>query len=69
MEGGIKTTRNITDEEFEELVRRGMYLSERDGKPCYIIPVRVTLDDYYRQQELENYLNTHCLLELKKAHR
>lgn len=68
MEDGIKTTRNITDEEFEELVRRGMYLSERDGKPCYIIPVRVTLDDYYRQQELENYLNTHCLLELRKAH-
>lgn len=69
MEDGIKTTRNITDEEFEELVRRGMYLSERDGKPCYIIPARFTLDDYYRQQELENYLNTHCLLELKKAHR
>lgn len=69
MEDWIKTTRNITDEEFEELVRRGMYLSERDGKPCYIIPVRVTLDDYYRQQELENYLNTHCLLELQKNHR
>lgn len=69
MEDGIKTTRNITDEEFEELVRRGMYRSERDGKPCYIIPVRFTLDDYYRQQELENYLNTHCLSELQKNHR
>lgn len=69
MEDRIKTTRNITDEEFEELVRRGMYLSERDGKPCYIVPVRVTLDDYYRQQELEDYLNTHCLLELQKNHR
>ena len=69
MEDRIKTTRNITDEEFEELVRRGMYLSERDGKPCYIVPVRVTLDDYYGQQELEDYLNTHCLLELQKNHR
>ena len=68
MEDGLKTTRNLTDEEFEELVRRGLYLSERDGKPCYIVPVRGgdTLEDYYRQQELENYLNTHCLLELQR---
>ena len=67
MDDGIKTTRNITDEEFEELLRRGMYLSERNGKPCYIVPASgVNLDDYYRQKELENYLNTHCLLELQR---
>lgn len=69
MEDGIKTTRNITDEEFEELVRRGLYLSEIRGKPCYILPVRVKWEDYCRMEELENYLNTHCLLALKKAHR
>lgn len=67
MDEGLKTTRHLTDEEFEELVRRGMYLSERNGKPCYIVPARgVNLEDYYRQKELENYLNTHCLLELQR---
>lgn len=67
MEDRLKTTRNLTEEEFEELVRRGLYLSERDGKPCYILPSpAIKLEDYYRQKELENYLNTHCLLELQR---
>lgn len=60
----IKTVHNITDEEFEELVKRGLYLSELCGKPCYFLPVKRSLDDFYREQELENYLNTHCVRTL-----
>lgn len=59
------TVGNLTDEDVERLVRAGRYCVI-EGKPCLVVPKPIKWEDYMRKEKLENYLNTHCFLELTK---